>query len=190
MEGEYVKAALSLLKKAGCMDLVRQEALPALRPARKAVQGVAAAVMACSPPRAGARPGRASRAGRARRARGGSTTLARRAGGATGGWPKLITRVDGAEAFGGGRSRGTVWRQGFAPASAASSWEQCPGTSGVQPVVNMRRTVRTTAGELPRRAQEVLGYGNELWREDDCILDYDETSLEEGELVDDGEEEI
>ncbi|KAJ1185175.1 hypothetical protein NDU88_001969 [Pleurodeles waltl] len=33
MEGEYLQAALSLLKKAGRMDLVRQEALPALRPA-------------------------------------------------------------------------------------------------------------------------------------------------------------
>ncbi|KAJ1098175.1 hypothetical protein NDU88_003291 [Pleurodeles waltl] len=51
MEGEYMVAALSLLKKAGHMDLVKQEALAALRRARKAAQGVAAAVLACSPPR-------------------------------------------------------------------------------------------------------------------------------------------
>ncbi|KAJ1128301.1 hypothetical protein NDU88_006680 [Pleurodeles waltl] len=64
MESKYVQAALSLLKKAGRMDLVRQEALPALRPARKAAQGVAAAVMACSPPRAGARLGQGELRGR------------------------------------------------------------------------------------------------------------------------------
>ncbi|KAJ1123122.1 hypothetical protein NDU88_001595 [Pleurodeles waltl] len=55
MEGEYIQAALSLLKKSGRMDHVRQEALPALRPARKAAQGVAATVMACSPPRSATR---------------------------------------------------------------------------------------------------------------------------------------
>ncbi|KAJ1136497.1 hypothetical protein NDU88_002913 [Pleurodeles waltl] len=79
--------------------------------------------------------------------------------------------------------------RGFAPVSATASWERRPGPSGVQTGVNKRRTVRTTAGELPRRAQEALGYSNELRCEDD-ILDYDETSIEEGELVDDGEEEI
>ncbi|KAJ1099479.1 hypothetical protein NDU88_004580 [Pleurodeles waltl] len=64
MESEYIQAALSLLKKAGRMDLLRQVALPALRPARKATQGVAAAVMACSPQRAGARLGQVRRGGR------------------------------------------------------------------------------------------------------------------------------
>ncbi|KAJ1181972.1 hypothetical protein NDU88_007171 [Pleurodeles waltl] len=63
MEDEYVQAALSLLKKAGRVDLVRQEALPALRPARKAAQGVAAAVMACSPPRVCAKPEQVRRQG-------------------------------------------------------------------------------------------------------------------------------
>ncbi|KAJ1117897.1 hypothetical protein NDU88_006093 [Pleurodeles waltl] len=121
---------------------------------------------------------------------GGSATLARRAGKATGGWPKLITRIDGVEAFGCGRSRGAVWRQGFCTRQRRRFVGAASGPIGVQPVVTMRRTVRTTVGELPRRAQEVLGHGNELWREDDCILDYDETSLEEGELVDDGDEEI
>ncbi|KAJ1176754.1 hypothetical protein NDU88_002021 [Pleurodeles waltl] len=56
MEGEYIQAALSLLKKAGRKDLVWQEALPALHPARKAAQGVEAALMACSPLRATPRP--------------------------------------------------------------------------------------------------------------------------------------
>ncbi|KAJ1176823.1 hypothetical protein NDU88_002090 [Pleurodeles waltl] len=225
MESDYVQAALSLLRKAGRMDLVRQEALPALRPVRKAAQGVAAAVMACSPLRAGVRPSqvrrgwrgrgwpspgkrgrvvprpagpgkkllvltgkgreRALRAGRARRARGGSITLDRRTGRASGGWPKLITRMDDTLAV---DTPGERWGgRGFAPASAAASWERRPGPSGVQAGVHKRRTVGTTAGELPRRAQEALGYGNELWCEDN-ILDYDETSIEEGELVDDGEE--
>ncbi|KAJ1084549.1 hypothetical protein NDU88_004696 [Pleurodeles waltl] len=136
-----------------------------------------------------ARPGRASRAWRARRAWAARSP-----------WPE-----EQAEPRAAGRSSSPGWTarrrlaantpgercggKGFVPANAAASWEQRPGPSGVQPVVNRRRTVRTTAGELPRRAQEALGYGNELWRED-CILDYDETSIEEGELVDDGEEEI
>ncbi|KAJ1159648.1 hypothetical protein NDU88_000153 [Pleurodeles waltl] len=49
-----MRRALALLEKAGCMDLVRQEALGPL-PARKASSGVAAAVLACSPPRSGSR---------------------------------------------------------------------------------------------------------------------------------------
>ncbi|KAJ1166609.1 hypothetical protein NDU88_007008 [Pleurodeles waltl] len=53
-EALKVKAALALLKKAGRMDLVREEALAPGHPARRASGGVAAAVAACSPPRAGA----------------------------------------------------------------------------------------------------------------------------------------
>ncbi|KAJ1116713.1 hypothetical protein NDU88_004919 [Pleurodeles waltl] len=49
-----VKAALALLKQAGRMDLVREEALAPGRRARWASTGVEAAVAACSPPRAGA----------------------------------------------------------------------------------------------------------------------------------------
>ncbi|KAJ1124257.1 hypothetical protein NDU88_002718 [Pleurodeles waltl] len=63
-EEEYLQAAVALLEKAGRMDLLRQEALPALCPARKAAHGVAAAVMACSPPRAGSRAGQVRKGGR------------------------------------------------------------------------------------------------------------------------------
>ncbi|KAJ1158219.1 hypothetical protein NDU88_010913 [Pleurodeles waltl] len=51
IEGDRVRRVLALLEKAGRMDLVNLEALSALRPARQASQGVAAAVLACSPPR-------------------------------------------------------------------------------------------------------------------------------------------
>ncbi|KAJ1128498.1 hypothetical protein NDU88_006876 [Pleurodeles waltl] len=49
-----VQDALALLKQAGRMDLVREEALAPGRPARRASAGVAVAVAACSPPRAAA----------------------------------------------------------------------------------------------------------------------------------------
>ncbi|KAJ1217543.1 hypothetical protein NDU88_005137 [Pleurodeles waltl] len=304
MEGEYVQAALLLLKK----DLVQQEALPALRPARKAAQGVEAAVMACSPPRVGARPEQAllgsgggallerdgefdplvplsrkwptmlewsaiesegeepeevgdgrrgespapiARRGAPRLVYGERVPRGRAAlnkeglhfpgaalGGLGGATVFFTARVDDiagtpdlycqgerrgrgdpgkhraaqppwheeqAEPGAAGRSASPglpVWRRlvadapeercggmGFALAGAAASWEQCPGPSGVQPVVITRRTAGTTAGELPQRAQEVLGHGNDLWREE-FILDYEETGLEEEELVDDGDEEI
>ncbi|KAJ1182338.1 hypothetical protein NDU88_007530 [Pleurodeles waltl] len=56
MSDEYVRRALALLAKAGCMDRVKQEALGPLRPARKASSGVAAAVLACLPPRSSQKP--------------------------------------------------------------------------------------------------------------------------------------
>ncbi|KAJ1149699.1 hypothetical protein NDU88_002504 [Pleurodeles waltl] len=46
-----VLEAVALLKQAGRMDLLREEALAPGRPARRASAGVAAAVAACSPPR-------------------------------------------------------------------------------------------------------------------------------------------
>ncbi|KAJ1123423.1 hypothetical protein NDU88_001892 [Pleurodeles waltl] len=46
-----VQQALRLLEEAGRLDLVRPGAAAAAWPARKAASGVAAAVMACSPPR-------------------------------------------------------------------------------------------------------------------------------------------
>ncbi|KAJ1174899.1 hypothetical protein NDU88_000190 [Pleurodeles waltl] len=52
MADKWVRKALALLEQAGCMDLVRPEALGLLRPARRASAEAAAAVMACSPPRA------------------------------------------------------------------------------------------------------------------------------------------
>ncbi|KAJ1139839.1 hypothetical protein NDU88_006203 [Pleurodeles waltl] len=53
-QDEQVRAALALLRQAGRLDLLREEALALARPARQASAGVTAAVMACSPPRAGA----------------------------------------------------------------------------------------------------------------------------------------
>ncbi|KAJ1164119.1 hypothetical protein NDU88_004565 [Pleurodeles waltl] len=50
---EKVQAALALLRQAGRMDLVRVVALATGHPVRRASAGVAAVVMACSPPRAG-----------------------------------------------------------------------------------------------------------------------------------------
>ncbi|KAJ1178735.1 hypothetical protein NDU88_003977 [Pleurodeles waltl] len=53
-QDEQGRAALALLRQAGRLDLLREEA-PALgRPTHRASAGVTAAVMACSPPRAGA----------------------------------------------------------------------------------------------------------------------------------------
>ncbi|KAJ1165020.1 hypothetical protein NDU88_005450 [Pleurodeles waltl] len=43
-----VKEALQLLQEAGHLEMLREEALSALRPARRAASGVAAAVLACS----------------------------------------------------------------------------------------------------------------------------------------------
>ncbi|KAJ1107075.1 hypothetical protein NDU88_004472 [Pleurodeles waltl] len=59
-----VEQALLLLGRAGRMDLVNQEALRALRPARRAAQGVAAAVLACSPPTSPTREGQVGGRGR------------------------------------------------------------------------------------------------------------------------------
>ncbi|KAJ1112644.1 hypothetical protein NDU88_000905 [Pleurodeles waltl] len=134
-EAEYLQAAVALLEKAGRMDLLRQEAFPALRPARKAAHGIAAAVMACSPPRSGGRAG-----------------------------------------------QGSCARQRPLLLGAAS------GSSGVQVGVCKKSAVETAVVEGPRQAQEVWNYGNDPWCVDH-VLDYDETSLEEGELVDDGTKE-
>ncbi|KAJ1144005.1 hypothetical protein NDU88_010307 [Pleurodeles waltl] len=201
MEGEHIQAALLLLKKARRMDLVRQEALPAVRPARKVAQGIAARTEEASSfftagdDDIAGTPDLYCQGKRRGREVPGEHPVARPP------WQE-----EQAEPRAAGRSSSPglpAWRhlaadapkercggRGFAPANAAASWEQRPGPSGVQPVVTMRRAVRTTAGELPLRAQEVLSHGNDLWREDECVLDYEETSLEEGELVDDGDEEI
>ncbi|KAJ1164880.1 hypothetical protein NDU88_005313 [Pleurodeles waltl] len=50
-----VEQALLLLRRAGRMDLLNQEALRALRLARRAAQGVVAAILACSQPTSPAR---------------------------------------------------------------------------------------------------------------------------------------
>ncbi|KAJ1082599.1 hypothetical protein NDU88_002764 [Pleurodeles waltl] len=52
MAEDKVRVALALLQQAGHMDLVRPEVLAAERPVRRASAGIAAAVLACSPPRA------------------------------------------------------------------------------------------------------------------------------------------
>ncbi|KAJ1126882.1 hypothetical protein NDU88_005288 [Pleurodeles waltl] len=107
MEGEYVEAVLSLLKKAGCMDLVRQEALAALRPARKAAQRVAAAVMACSPPRSSTRAEQVRRPGRAPAAK--SSRMVSKAAGLKKGF-RVLTH-GGRGGAGGGRARAAKGRE-------------------------------------------------------------------------------
>ncbi|KAJ1188194.1 hypothetical protein NDU88_004957 [Pleurodeles waltl] len=70
MAGEAkVQEALRLLEEAGRMDLVRVEAVVASRPARRAVSGVAAAVLACLPPFRAAAPKKAVSVGRKGNAR-------------------------------------------------------------------------------------------------------------------------
>ncbi|KAJ1099162.1 hypothetical protein NDU88_004266 [Pleurodeles waltl] len=148
--------------------------------------------MACSPPLAGARPEQGERWGREepgeRRA---AQTPWReeqaepRASGRSAS-PGLPVRrrlaADAPEERCGGK--------GFAPAGAAASWERRPGPSGVQRVVNTQRTAGDKTGEWQLRAQAALGQDGDLWCEDECILDYEEASLEEGELVDDSDEDI
>ncbi|KAJ1216161.1 hypothetical protein NDU88_003767 [Pleurodeles waltl] len=46
-----VQEALALLRQAGRLDLLKEEALAPGRPARRASAGVAVSVVACSPPR-------------------------------------------------------------------------------------------------------------------------------------------
>ncbi|KAJ1187758.1 hypothetical protein NDU88_004528 [Pleurodeles waltl] len=64
MAEDKVRKALALLKQAGCMDLVQPAVLGPLRPVRRACVGVAAAVMACSPPRAARTVSQVRRGGR------------------------------------------------------------------------------------------------------------------------------
>ncbi|KAJ1160493.1 hypothetical protein NDU88_000995 [Pleurodeles waltl] len=65
MADKCVRRAWALLVMAGRMYLVKEEALCPLRPARKAASGVAAAVIACSPPRSGRRQAKMRVGGRA-----------------------------------------------------------------------------------------------------------------------------
>ncbi|KAJ1129022.1 hypothetical protein NDU88_007393 [Pleurodeles waltl] len=66
MSEECLQRPLALLKKAGRMDLVWQEALGPLRLARRASGGVAAAILACSPPLSGFKSVQVTGGGRAR----------------------------------------------------------------------------------------------------------------------------
>ncbi|KAJ1204643.1 hypothetical protein NDU88_000083 [Pleurodeles waltl] len=78
--------------------------------------------------------------------------------------------------------------RGFAPAGAPASRERRSGPLEVTVGAPMRSAVRMTAGASLRWAQEEQDSGNAFESEDD-MLDYEEASIEEGELVDDGEEE-
>ncbi|KAJ1089162.1 hypothetical protein NDU88_002313 [Pleurodeles waltl] len=51
MEDARVTAALQLPQETGRMDIVHEEVFAHTHPARRAASGVAAAVLACSPPR-------------------------------------------------------------------------------------------------------------------------------------------
>ncbi|KAJ1129381.1 hypothetical protein NDU88_007752 [Pleurodeles waltl] len=244
MEGGCVETALALLKKAGRMDLVNQEALAALRPARKAAQGIAAAVLACSPPCSPIRAEKAPR-GKGKSPRVGLSEPGKRRG--------PLGEGEGSRVSGGLFARGNVhartldlcwqeencaweepgehraalipWREeqvepraagrssstggqakrtlaadapdgrcggmGFAPAGAgtATSGEQHPGPSGLRwgPVVRLADV--ELRGEWQQKgAQTAEGQREDLWCEEECVLDFEERSFEEGELVDEGEE--
>ncbi|KAJ1119926.1 hypothetical protein NDU88_008109 [Pleurodeles waltl] len=77
--------------------------------------------------------------------------------------------------------------RGFAPAGAPASRERRSGPLEVTVRAPKRHAVRMTAGASLRWAQEEQDSGSALGCEDD-MLDYEEASIEEGELVDDGEE--
>ncbi|KAJ1170920.1 hypothetical protein NDU88_002791 [Pleurodeles waltl] len=123
-----VQQALALLREAGRLDLVAPEALAQGHPVRRASAGVAAAVAACSPPRAAASGkmnagrGRAVReaglgAGRAARGRGGVSGRAREA-------PRASLEAclgQRARASGSTARRGPAWRRYGARSGASPS---------------------------------------------------------------------
>ncbi|KAJ1157798.1 hypothetical protein NDU88_010497 [Pleurodeles waltl] len=174
MEGDCVKKALALLEKARRMDLVNREALSALRPARKAAQWVAAAVLACSPPHS---PIRAEQEGNRRRAEPGEPRAAlipwreeqtepRAAdrSSSTGGQAKRILAADAPE----GRCGG----MGFAPAGIAASRVQHLGPSGMCWGPSAR--LADLGGEWqPKRALAAGVQRVDLCCEEECVLDFE-----------------
>ncbi|KAJ1164879.1 hypothetical protein NDU88_005312 [Pleurodeles waltl] len=78
---------------------------------------------------------------------------------------------------------------GFAPGDAATLREKRPGLSYVQYGKDRRQAGRELKGALLPQDTRAGLQGGELWREEEWVLDFEEESLEEGELVDDREEE-
>ncbi|KAJ1206966.1 hypothetical protein NDU88_002359 [Pleurodeles waltl] len=78
---------------------------------------------------------------------------------------------------------------GFAPAGAAASSEQRPSPSGTHRGSAAQLAAAEQMGEWQQpRAPAAVVQGEDLWCEEECVLDFEERSFEEGELVDEGEE--
>ncbi|KAJ1097754.1 hypothetical protein NDU88_002871 [Pleurodeles waltl] len=176
-----------------------EEALALLR---RAAQGVAAAVLACSPPHSPGHikevrsSGRAARRGRGRAkaegsgpAKSGESRVARvpwrevqaepRAAGqctSTGGQKKRTLTADAPDGGSGGTG------------VATPRWEQRPGPS-------RRGEFVRSAGLEPqqggiKQTTRIAGIqGGDSWRDETCVLDFDEDSVEKGELIEEREEE-
>ncbi|KAJ1124300.1 hypothetical protein NDU88_002761 [Pleurodeles waltl] len=72
--------------------------------------------------------------------------------------------------------------RGFAPDGAAISWEQRPGPSRLQRGEAVRSAGVEPTGEwYPQRTRSAVVQGGDLWCEEECVLDFDEGSVEEGE---------
>ncbi|KAJ1092335.1 hypothetical protein NDU88_005446 [Pleurodeles waltl] len=155
MEGDCVETALALLRKAGRMDLVNQEALTALHPARKAAQGVVAVVLTCSPPRSSIRaaqvrrPGRAM--GRASTAKVGRV-VSMAAGIKKGGRALLRARRGGA---GGAREHNRMRRERGRPEGGLGALSVIGGLGGSQ--------FRPVSGETVGEAQQGWGVAVLSW---------------------------
>ncbi|KAJ1181898.1 hypothetical protein NDU88_007097 [Pleurodeles waltl] len=143
---QKVREALALLRQAGRMDLVKEEALAPGRPVCNASAGVAVAVAACSPPRA---------AGRAQ-VRGFSRGAVRRAGLAVAG---AVKGRAGRRGPGQGAPRVSLWVE--RPRGLRSSWNSALRTSSGACGAARRRGHRKGAAEVipGGRAGRVV----ELW---------------------------
>ncbi|KAJ1139578.1 hypothetical protein NDU88_005947 [Pleurodeles waltl] len=87
-------------------------------------------------------------------------------------------------------SEGWCGSAGFVPNDATILWEQRPGPSKFQRGKDRRHAGGEPKGELLLQGtRAAVLQGGDLWREEECVLDFDEGSVEEGELVDDREEE-
>ncbi|KAJ1092295.1 hypothetical protein NDU88_005406 [Pleurodeles waltl] len=169
MGSGFVEQALVLLRRAGRMDLVNQEALSALRPARRAAQGVAAAVLSersgilqPGEPRAAQIPWREEQA---------EPSAAGRCA-STGGQRKRAVTADASE--------GWCGNAGFAPDDAAILWEQHPGPSKLQRGKDRRHAGGEPTYELLLQGTRAAVFqGGDPWHaEEECVLDFDEGSVD------------
>ncbi|KAJ1164324.1 hypothetical protein NDU88_004764 [Pleurodeles waltl] len=97
----------------------------------------------------------------------------------TGGQVKRILAADAPEGLCGG--------MGLAPAGIATSGEQHPGPSGMRWGLSARLADVDLGGEWQQKRAPGVQRGD-LWCEEECVLDFEGRSIEEGELVNEGEE--
>ncbi|KAJ1106252.1 hypothetical protein NDU88_003655 [Pleurodeles waltl] len=96
----------------------------------------------------------------------------------TGGQRKRAVTADASEGWCGSAS--------FVPNYAAILWEQRPGQSKLQRGKDWHHAGGEPTCELLLQGTRVAVFqGGDPWREEKCVLDFDEGSVEEGELVDD-----